>query len=191
MLRPLISGLEYLHSLGLKHLALRPENILFTSDGTLKLGEVLTPIIIPKGVPEEDPFVLKSMQYMPPEVAKHANEPGFDGRCNPRFEDAIDVYAIGVITLELMVGGAQCCPMRAPAFRYYICPLLFCTRRDTLLWTLGTAPWPRRPSSRPSSAPTSPGSTATSPRRHRTLSTRQGSLVPRPFSCQQPNRFGC
>ena len=88
--KPMTKALEYLHFLGKKnkrpcwgsnveratshiagvdHLALKPENILFTSDGTLKLADVCSPVLghsSPAG--EEDPVQLRALQYLPPEV---------------------------------------------------------------------------------------------------------------------------
>ena len=50
VLQPVLSVLTQLHTIGMNHLNLHPENILFTTDGQLRLSDVCVP---PQRPPKE------------------------------------------------------------------------------------------------------------------------------------------
>ena len=159
VLRPLLAALDKIHQLGLNHLSLKPENILFTSDGTLKMSDVCMPPIRCLGpysepatraaaaalgmgggdeeLDDTEPLQLRALQYIAPEASlrlqrrkcpcirskdpcclpgrlftnpadvqalhRMATDPTFDGKATGTFVDAIDVWAIAAITLEILV----------------------------------------------------------------------------------------
>ena len=79
-------------------------------------------------------FAIRILSYrilsylIAPEVVTRLSEPLFDGRGVPNFLDAVDSYAVGVITIEMISG---CRPFERPTKKEtieaitqgdYICP---------------------------------------------------------------------
>jgi hypothetical protein len=95
--KQLINGVEYLHSMGVVHCDLKPENLLLTQQGIVKItdfgcSEAFRP------VKEAQDFLVAgrrgSTPFIPPEEYLDA---GFDGR-------AVDVWACGVIFAMMRTG---------------------------------------------------------------------------------------
>jgi serine/threonine protein kinase len=93
----LCSALEYLHSKGFVHRDLRPENILVSACGKLKIVDFksTSPIEAPVGAPSQDTaeIWLHGKDYASPEVCQ-------GGSCTR----AADVYSMGILLHELVTG---------------------------------------------------------------------------------------
>ena len=81
----LCQTLSYVHKKGIVHHDIKPQNILFAADGTIKLGDF--------GVANRN---VGTRMYMPPEML--IGEPV--SRTDPR----VDVYSLGLTLLEALTG---------------------------------------------------------------------------------------
>ncbi|KAG1383397.1 hypothetical protein G6F61_001397 [Rhizopus arrhizus] len=86
----LSDALEYMHSFGVIHRDLKLENILLSKQGSVKLGDFGWSVHDPR--PRRRTFC-GTLDYLPPEMI--ANEP---------HTEAVDVWSLGVICYELIVG---------------------------------------------------------------------------------------
>lgn len=78
-------GLEFIHSHGILHLDLKPENVFICEDGAR---------ILDFGIPpEQDGAICGTPAYMAPEIAKA--EP---------FDQRADLYSLGIVFLEMLTG---------------------------------------------------------------------------------------
>ncbi|KAG2491654.1 hypothetical protein HYH03_010024 [Edaphochlamys debaryana] len=104
VLRPLLSALAYLHAKGICHRDIKPENVLFTSDWTLKVADLGVSIDLAK---ERAVTRTGTAGYMAPEVCrcplKAAPEDNKQDR-SLAYGSACDVWALGVLSYELLVG---------------------------------------------------------------------------------------
>ncbi|KAM0795659.1 kinase-like domain-containing protein, partial [Usnea florida] len=104
--RQICQGVAYMHSRGLAHLDLKPENVLVNSEGTPKIidfgsSEVVTPILL---LPHSTCVVVGrnnlvhgvrgSEPYMPPEVYGEAK---YDSQ-------KADVWALGIMFVQIALG---------------------------------------------------------------------------------------
>ena len=104
--RQVCQGVAYMHSRGLAHLDLKPENVLVNGEGTPKIidfgsSEVVTPILL---LPRSTCVVVGrnnlvhgvrgSEPYMPPEVYGEAR---YDSQ-------KVDVWALGIIFVQIALG---------------------------------------------------------------------------------------
>ncbi len=87
LLRPIAEVLDYLHSRGLAHMDVKPENILLTTDGRVMLSDF--------GVSQSfgKPLSRGTPAYVAPEVVK--GEP---------VSAATDIYSLGVVAYEMLAG---------------------------------------------------------------------------------------
>ncbi|MEW5309188.1 MAG: hypothetical protein WDW38_001093 [Sanguina aurantia] len=104
VLLPLMSALQYLHSMGIVHRDLKPENVLVTEDGAFKLGDfgVSIDTTIERAVSRAG-----TLSYMPPEVLRcppKANPMENKDRVELQYGFAADVWALGVLAFELLTG---------------------------------------------------------------------------------------
>lgn len=85
LLKPIAEVLDYLHSRGLVHMDVKPENILLTREGRVMLSDF--------GVTQSfgKPLTRGTPAYVAPEVVK--NEP---------VSAATDVYSLGVVAFEML-----------------------------------------------------------------------------------------
>ena len=90
------NGLEAIHRSGILHRNIKPENLLLSQDGTVKISDFC--MAMPKstaggaaGGSEEADLVVSSPDYLSPEYLEH-------GRCDQRS----DIYAFGCVAYELL-----------------------------------------------------------------------------------------
>jgi serine/threonine protein kinase len=81
----LCETLSFVHGKGIVHHDIKPHNILFTADETIKLGDF--------GVANRN---MGTLYYMPPEMLL--------GERVSRTDPRVDVYSLGLTLLELLVG---------------------------------------------------------------------------------------
>ena len=91
--RQLLPALAYAHDAGIVHCDLKPENVMLTSDGAVKITDFGVSRAIRSAVTLPSQPVLGTPAYMPPEQIR--SEP-VDGRA--------DVYAAGAILYEAACG---------------------------------------------------------------------------------------
>jgi len=95
--RQIIAGVSYCHSLGICHRDFKPENILLTEDGTVKIADFgFSNAFMSQGVEEE--LLMKTLcgtvNYLPSELLRHEKYSGTKA----------DVYSLGIV-LYFMVAG--------------------------------------------------------------------------------------
>ncbi|KXZ55778.1 hypothetical protein GPECTOR_2g1328 [Gonium pectorale] len=104
VLLPFLEGLAYLHARGICHRDIKPENILFTADWKLKLADFGVSIDLNN---ERAVTRAGTLDYMAPEVERCPMKVRpQDNKDDPRlaYSTAVDVWATGVLTYELLVG---------------------------------------------------------------------------------------
>ncbi|GFR47792.1 hypothetical protein Agub_g9299, partial [Astrephomene gubernaculifera] len=101
---PFLEALSYLHSRGICHRDIKPENILFTSDWRLKLADFGVSIDLHQ---ERAVTRAGTLDYMAPEVERcPLKAQPQDNKDDPSlsYTTAADVWAVGVLAYELLVG---------------------------------------------------------------------------------------
>lgn len=89
----MLIGLEYLHSNGILHRDIKPENLVFDNKGYLRITDLGIARIWKEDNASE---TSGTPGYMAPEVM-----------CKQNHGVAVDYYAVGVLTYELMMGKVQ------------------------------------------------------------------------------------
>lgn len=85
------AALEYAHAHGLVHLDLKPQNILFTSDGRVKVADFGLARALDEGSEPEE--IRGTVPYAAPERARGAD-----------VQPSMDVYSLGAVLYECMTG---------------------------------------------------------------------------------------
>ncbi|EFJ51314.1 hypothetical protein VOLCADRAFT_57472, partial [Volvox carteri f. nagariensis] len=130
VMRPLLAALMYLHRWGIVHRDVKPENVLFAADGSIKLADFGLAI----NMVEERPISrVGTLDYMAP----------------ARYGFATDVWAVGIVTYELLTGlppyASECryqtriCSALPPIFPTSVSPMA----RDFILRALSPVPGDR------------------------------------------------
>lgn len=93
VLRPVLSGLAAAHRAGLVHRDVKPENVLISDDGDVKIADFgLVRAVAAAGITSTS-VILGTAAYLSPEQVRNGN-------AGPRS----DVYATGILTYELLTG---------------------------------------------------------------------------------------
>jgi serine/threonine-protein kinase len=93
VLRPVLGGLAVAHRAGLVHRDVKPENVLISDDGEVKIADFgLVRAVAAAGITSAS-VILGTAAYLSPEQVR-------DGKATPRS----DVYALGIVTYELLTG---------------------------------------------------------------------------------------
>jgi serine/threonine protein kinase, bacterial len=94
VLRPMLGGLAAAHRAGLVHRDVKPENVLISDDGDVKIADFgLVRAVAAAGITSTS-VILGTVAYLSPEQVR-------DGNAGPRS----DVYSAGILTYELLTGG--------------------------------------------------------------------------------------
>lgn len=93
LLRPLFLGTAYAHTHGMVHRDLKPENALFHSSGQLKITDFGLAKTRDSHTVTQEGVAMGSPTYMAPEQIRGASR-----------DPAIDQYALGVISFEMLTG---------------------------------------------------------------------------------------
>ena len=93
VLRPVLGGLAAAHRAGLVHRDVKPENVLISDDGDVKIADFgLVRAVAAAGITSTS-VILGTAAYLSPEQVS-------DGNAGPRS----DVYSAGILTYELLTG---------------------------------------------------------------------------------------
>jgi aurora kinase, other len=118
VLRPLLHAVSYLHELGILHRDIKPENILLDHMGCIQVCDFGLSI---HSYQERPRSIVGTLEYMSPELIEHRNPP---------YTAKIDVWAIGVLTYECLVGRS---PFAAPSDAEIIQNIKTCTYDASML----------------------------------------------------------
>jgi serine/threonine-protein kinase len=93
VLRPVLGGLATAHLAGLVHRDVKPENVLISDDGDVKIADFgLVRAVAAAGITSAS-VILGTAAYLSPEQVRN-------GSSSPRS----DVYSVGILTYELLTG---------------------------------------------------------------------------------------
>ncbi|KAL8280297.1 hypothetical protein RQP46_007214 [Phenoliferia psychrophenolica] len=106
----LAGAVAWAHSRGVLHADIKPQNVLITSDFTLRLSDFGMSLILPSTTPT-DPIGLGTPSYSAPELVRPAPSP---------FSFPSDIFSLGVTLSVLLTGHEPFSGMRAVERMYKI-----------------------------------------------------------------------
>jgi serine/threonine-protein kinase len=107
VLRPVLGGLAAAHRAGLVHRDVKPENVLISDEGEVKIVDFgLVRAVAEAGITSTS-VILGTAAYLSPEQVR-------DGAASPRS----DVYAAGIVAYELLTGQTPFCGDTALSVAY-------------------------------------------------------------------------
>ncbi len=106
LMRGIAAGLDHLHMRGLVHLDVRPENVVVTPDGVVKLVDF--------GIAQTSGTVQESAEGVAPDSIAYVAP---EQTCGEPVTAATDVYALGCVVYELLTGQPPFVVDEGPAAR--------------------------------------------------------------------------
>jgi aurora kinase len=95
------SALKYLHKKHVIHRDIKPENILVGLHGEIKISDFGWSVHAPNN---RRNTMCGTLDYLPPEMCRHQG--GRDGKDDNWYSEKIDLWSLGVLTYEFLVGEA-------------------------------------------------------------------------------------
>lgn len=113
---PFLNVLHYIHGKEIIHRDIKPENLLLDASGSLKLADFGLSIVRS----EENPVTrVGTVDYMAPEVVRCPRKRYPDewkDRLDLVYTASVDIWALGVLVFELVIGHA---PFKAVRLRFH------------------------------------------------------------------------
>lgn len=108
----LIAGISYMHSCGIMHLDIKPENLLVMGDGRLVIADFgLAYVGVSSNFDAIQPIdrntEVFTPYYRPPELLKLTKNPPNDEDSVTIYSTEVDAWAVGIVLLELERGGEE------------------------------------------------------------------------------------
>ncbi|MGV0652664.1 protein kinase [Mycolicibacterium thermoresistibile] len=107
VLAPVLGGLAVAHRAGLVHRDIKPENVLISDDGEVKIADFGLVRAVAEAKITSDSVILGTAAYLSPEQVA-------TGDATPRS----DVYAVGILTYEMLTGNTPFTGDNALALAY-------------------------------------------------------------------------
>lgn len=112
VVKPFLETLAYLHASGIVHRDIKPENILVSDAGTLLLADFGLSI---RARDDRPVTRVGTLDYMAPEVVRCPRKSHSEQwkECDDLvYGSAVDIWALGVLVYELIVGTAPFAAVR-------------------------------------------------------------------------------
>jgi serine/threonine-protein kinase Chk1 len=118
----MLTGLEYLHSKGIAHRDMKPENLLYDEKFLLKIADFgFATSLAGKDGAGLLKTVLGTESYMAPEIHQHQKYSG----------TAVDIFAAGIILFIMYTGHPPFVKADPKADAYYKC---LCNNKHVAFW---------------------------------------------------------